>query len=518
MRSSRFRLASTAAATVLAAVTALTVVTPADAHTVSPVNANASTATRDVLNWLAHLPNRSSNRIASGFFGGYSNSGFSLNQTEELRAATGQYPAILSCDYGSGWATNSDITALVDHSCNGALKSWWTSGGLVTISVHLPSPANANGGGLNTPMGNFADLLNPSTAAGARWRQLQDKMAAGLQDLENAGVPVLFRPFHEVNGDWFWWGNRDPNTFKQVWQQMYTYLTGTKGLDNLLWVYSADFSRGNRTAYYPGASYTDVVGMDAYDDNPQVSGIQSAYAELVGLGKPFAFAEIGPDSQGSFDYGRWVTAFQQSYPKTSYFLAWNDGWGPARNSGASTLFNNSWIANRGEVDLGAVTEPGGGGTTTPPPSGGTLLNGFESGTEGWTGANVTGGPWQVTEWASQGTRALKSDVNLGAGAAYLKKTATTSLSGRTTLRATARVAPWGSFGTGSQAKLYVKTGAGWQWFDGGSVAVTSAGVNLSLSLAGVANLGDVREIGVQFVPGSGAGGTSAVYVDNVTVQ
>ncbi|MCI4064466.1 glycoside hydrolase family 26 protein [Micromonospora sp. R77] len=519
MRSRRLRLALSAAATALAAASVLTVIGPADAHTVTPANTNASASTRSVLNWLGHLPNRSSNRIASGFFGGYSNSGFSLSQTEELKSATGQYPAILSCDYGSGWATNSDITALVDYSCNSSLKSWWSSGGLVTVSVHSPSPANANGGGLNTAMGNFSDLLNPSTAAGARWRQLEDKMAAGLQDLENAGVPVLFRPFHEMNGDWFWWGNRDPNTFKQVWQQMYTYFTSTKGLDNLIWVYSADFSRGNRTAYYAGGSYVDIVGMDAYDDNPQVSGIQSAYNELVGLGKPFAFAEIGPDTAGSFDYGKWVTAFQQSYPKTSYFLAWNDSWSPARNQGASTLFNNSWIANRGEVDLGNVTEPGGGGTSSPPPpTGGTLLNGFESGTEGWTGTAVTGGPWQVNEWASQGTYSLKSDVNLGAGAAYLKKTATTSLSGKTTLRATARVAPWGSFGTGSQAKLYVKTGTGWQWFDGGSVAVTSSGVNLSLNLGGVANLGDVREIGVQFVPGSGAGGTSAVYVDNVTVQ
>ncbi|GAA1411901.1 glycosyl hydrolase [Catellatospora coxensis] len=504
------RAAGLVALTVAAAV--LSAVPPAQAHTVSPANPNASTAARSVLNWLAHLPNRSGNRIASGFFGGYSNSGFSLAQTEELRNATGQYPAILSCDYGSGWATAADITTLVDYSCNASLKSWHTAGGLVTISVHLPSPANANGGGLNTPMGNFADLLNSSTAAGSRWRALMDKMAQGLQDLENAGVPVLFRPFHEVNGDWFWWGNRDTNIFKQVWQQLYTYFTATKGLDNLLWVYSADFSRGNRTAYYPGGSYVDVVGMDAYDDNPQTSGIQSAYGELVGLGKPFAFAEIGPDSQGSFDYGRWVTAFQQNYPATSYFLAWNDGWGPARNQGASTLFTSSWVLNRGEVDLGSITEPGGGGGSA------TLLHGFESGLEGWSGSNVTGGPWRVGEWAVQGSQSLKADVNLASGVSYLRRTATQSLSGRTSLRAVARVAPWGSHAAGTQAKLYVKTGSSWQWHDGGTVTVTSAGAALSLTLTGVADLGDVREIGVQFIPAAGAGGTSAIYVDDVTVS
>ena len=507
MHSAGLRLGSGIAA-LLATATLLIATSPADAHTATPANPNSSTAAKNVLNWLAHLPNRSSNRIASGFFGGYSNSGFSLTQTEELRNATGQYPAVLSCDYGSGWATAPDITALVDYSCNSALKTWHAGGGLVTISAHLPSPANANGGGLNTPMANFADLLNPATAAGARWRSLMDKMAQGLQDLENAGVPVLFRPFHEVNGDWFWWGNRDANTFKQVWQQLYTYFTSTKGLSNVLWVYSADFSRGNRTAYYPGASYVDIVGMDAYDDNPQVTGVQSAYSELVGLGKPFAFAEIGPDTQGSFDYGRWVTAFQQSYPRTTYFLAWNDGWGPARNQGASTLFNNSWIVNRGEVDLGSITEPGGGGT---------LLNGFESGLEGWSGTNVTGGPWPVTEWAAQGSQSLKSDVNLASGASYLHRIATRSLSGKVTLRAVARVAPWGNHAGGTQARLYIKTGSSWQWYDGGAVTVGSTGTALSLTLTGVANLGDVREVGVQFIPAAGAGGGSAIYVDNVTV-
>ncbi|MBO4208352.1 glycosyl hydrolase [Micromonospora echinofusca] len=517
MRSSRLRVALGATASVLVATSVLATIGPADAHTVSPVNSSASTATRNTLNWLAHLPNRSSNRVASGFFGGYSNSGFSMNQTEELRAATGQYPAVFSCDYGSGWATASDITSLIDYSCNSTLKSYAASGGLITISVHLPSPANANGGGLNTPMGNFSDLLDANTAAGARWRAMMDKMAAGLQDLENADVPVLFRPFHEVNGDWFWWGNRDPNTFKQVWQQMYTYLTSTKGLDNVLWVYSADFSRGNRTAYYPGNSYVDVVGMDAYDDDPQAAGIQSAYGELVGLGKPFAFSEIGPDTSGSFDYGRWATAFKQRYPQTTYFLAWNDQWGPARNQGASTLFNDSWTVNRGEIVLGDVTEPGGGGTT-PPPTGGTLLAGFESGTDGWSGVNVTGGPWRVNEWAATGSWSLKSDVNLAGGASYLARIATRSLSGYTTLRATARVAPWGNHGSGTQAKLYVKTGGSWQWYDGGAVTVSSAGATLTLNLGAVANLGDVREIGVQFVPGGGASGGSAVYVDNVTVQ
>jgi hypothetical protein len=152
---------------------------------------------RSVLNWLGHLPNRPDSRAASGYFGGYTNIGdqnsFSLTQVNELHALTGQYPTLLGCDYARGWDSASDPTTLINSSCNSTLTGWWTAGGLVTIDLHLPSPANPGGGGLNSPMGNFADLLTPSTAAGTRWRPQLDKIAQGLQQLENAGVPVLFR-------------------------------------------------------------------------------------------------------------------------------------------------------------------------------------------------------------------------------------------------------------------------------------------------------------------------------------
>jgi mannan endo-1,4-beta-mannosidase len=478
-------------------------------HTVSPVNSNANTATRNVLNWLTHLPNGSSNRIASGFFGGYSNHGFGTGQVEELRTATNQYPAIFSCDYGAGWATASNPTTLIDFSCNSTLTSWWNSGGLVTISVHSPSPANANGGGLRTPMINFADLLNPRTAAGARWRSLLDQMAQGLQQLENAGVTVLWRPFHEMNGDWFWWGNRDENTFRQVWQQTFNYLTTTKGLDNLLWVYSVDSGRDNRTLFYPGNQYVDIVGVDAYDDNPQSSGIQSAYNELTGLGKPFAFSEIGPDTQGSFDYTQWNSAWQQNYLRTTYFLTWNDGWGPGRNQNASVFMNNPWIVNRGEVHFSQITEPGGS----------SLLYGFESSTDSWTGSNVAGGPWRVNEWASQGSWSLKADVNLaGASQIRLARVAPYDLSNRSALRATVRVAPWGNHAGGTVAKLYVKTGPRWHWYDSGNTRITANGTTLTLNLSSIPNRNNVREIGIQYLPASESSGRSAVYVDNVTAR
>jgi mannan endo-1,4-beta-mannosidase len=118
------------------------------AHSVSPSNTSSSVKTKEVYNWLAHLPNRTSNKIVSGYFGGYSNNGFATTQLEELKTATGQYPGVFGCDYGAGWATASDPTTLIDYSCNSTLKTYWNNGGLITINVHFPTPGSSTGGGL----------------------------------------------------------------------------------------------------------------------------------------------------------------------------------------------------------------------------------------------------------------------------------------------------------------------------------------------------------------------------------
>lgn len=481
-----------------------------NAHTVSPVNSGATQSTRDVLNWLAHLPSRVDNRVTTGFFGGYSNVTFATTQLDALYSATGQYPGIFGADYGAGWATADDPTTLIDYSCNDTLKTYWNNGGLITINVHYPSPGYANGGNLGTKLTNFSDLLNPATETGARWRSYLDKTAQGLADLRDAGVTVLWRPFHEMNGDWFWWGNQNTATFKNVWIDMYNYFTNTKGLNNLIWVYAPDFGRGNRTAYYPGAGYVDIVGLDVYDDNPGSSAtLPTAYNEMTGLGKPFAFTEIGPDTCGSFDYAKWPAALRQKYPKAAYFFAWNDQWAPQNNLNAYALINDIWSVNRGEINLSDITEPV------------NILYDFEGSTQSWSKTNVSGGPWSVTEWFYSCGYSLKADVNLSAAskAYYLYRTAAQNLSGKSYLKAHVKHAAWGDVGSGMSALLYMKTGSGYTWYDSGFSAInSSAATTLTIPLDGKLYLNDVREIGVVFVAPADASGATSVYVDYVTAE
>ncbi len=87
-------------------------------------------------------------------------------------------------------------------------------GGLVTINMHLPNPVSPNGGGYNNKENlNFADLINTGTTTGQTWRSFLDRMVLGLADLQQSGITVLFRPFHEMNGDWFFWGTQVKRKF-----------------------------------------------------------------------------------------------------------------------------------------------------------------------------------------------------------------------------------------------------------------------------------------------------------------
>ncbi|MDG6106303.1 discoidin domain-containing protein [Dactylosporangium aurantiacum] len=380
-----------------------------------------------VLNWLAGLPNGSTNRVASGFFGGYSGGTFNLDQTEQLHNQTGQYPAVLACDYGN-WVTSSNTQ--VNSSCNSTLKSWQQRGGLVSVGIHWPNPGS---GGFGTKLPNFADITNPGTAVGSAWLNSLKQVGDGLADLKSAGVVVLWRPFHEMNGDWFWWGNQDPTTFKNVWNSMHNYLVNTRGLDNLVWVYAPDFSRGNATGYFAGGNVVDIVGMDAYDDNPAASGIQSTYNQLLGLGKPFAFTEIGPDNS-PFDYGKWINAIKQYYPKTSYFLAWNDKWGPPQNQNSGALMNDPWTLNLGEVSISGGTTPPTSPPPTSPPAGQGACSAGYAVTDSWAGGfnaevtvrntGTTGiGTWTVT-WTFANGQTITNSWNTTlttAGAAVTAK-------------------------------------------------------------------------------------------------
>lgn len=330
----------------IALTVAFLVLMPAQrARAMDPANTKANAQARAILNYLEALPQRSEKRLISGQFTNYGSSA-KLTDCEDAFRKTGHWPAMIGLDYAEFSTGGLDYATVNRLAIEYARK-----GGLVTISAHLYDPANPRGGGLRDKGVNLETLLTPRHEVHERWMRELDTLAEGLRELRDAGVVVLWRPFHEMNGGWFWWGAKDPGVFIRVWRHMFDYFTRTKGLDNLLWVYSPN-QGAKVSAYYPGDTYVDIVGLDAYTDFVDSRHVKG-YEDLVKLPKPFGFTEFGPhgasDPPGDYDYVGFVDGVRKDFPRTSFFLAWHHNWGLGRNRNAKALLENPWVINREDL-------------------------------------------------------------------------------------------------------------------------------------------------------------------------
>jgi len=317
------------------------------ANALEPANPKANAKARTILNYFQSLGEREDKRLVSGQFTGFGR-GTSLQLMNEIHQRTGQWPALMGTDYAD-FAHGS----LTTQAPNQAAIQYWRAGGLVTISGHLYNPANPKGG-LRDQGVDLGPLLAPDSEIHARWMEELDSIASGLQELKDAGVVVLWRPFHEMNGGWFWWGAKDPASFIKLWRHMFDYFTKAKGLDNLLWVYSPN--HGDKTAaYYAGDRYVDIVGLDAYTDFVDRGHIKG-YGEVTKIEKPFGFTEYGPhgphNPPGDYDYQRFLDGVKKEFPKAVFFMSWDGKWSLARNNNVKEMLADAWMVNRLDMPAG----------------------------------------------------------------------------------------------------------------------------------------------------------------------
>ena len=136
--------------------------------------------------------------------------------------------------------------------------------------------------------------------------------AAYLKLLRDADIPVLWRPFHEAAGGWFWWG-KDAASFKSLWIAMFNYFK-TEGLDNLIWVWTTE---GNDADWYPGDQYVDIVGRDVY--NKETADCVSEYTSIA--------ENYGNKIVSLSEWGTVVLISEQwaSGARWSWFMPWYDG-------------------------------------------------------------------------------------------------------------------------------------------------------------------------------------------------
>ena len=304
----------------------------------------ASDSAKAVLAYLRSLTNRSESRIVSGQFGEDS------SEADDLAGKIGKYPGLIGRDYI--WTSIA--------SANADLISHWNANGLVTMSYHFNNPLG--GDAWNTSRVNLVQLVTDGTSVNTAFKEQLDTLASGLTQLQESGVPVLLRLFHEMNGGWFWWGLRNAEEFKSMWIYTFNYLTQRKGLHNLLWVFAPETNFN--FAYYPGSQYVDIIGIDIYgygSNLPKPGG----YDQLPSFDKPFGITELGLCSGGFYypevcppkDISGIITSIKTKMPKAVFWISWGGVYSISYNLNAAQLMDDPWIITRDEINLSGIILP-----------------------------------------------------------------------------------------------------------------------------------------------------------------
>jgi mannan endo-1,4-beta-mannosidase len=232
---------------------------------------------------------------------------------------------------------------------NDVLLEYTRAGGLVTLSVHTNNPVT--GGPAWDSRCDLREVITPGTPANRDWMSQLSQIADGLDELRQAGVVVLFRPFHEMTGGWFWWGGKDAELFMTLWRDTFNYLSRDRGLDHLLWVYTPAAGVGDMLNYYPSGEYVDLVGFDVY--TPAPATLRERYEQLLTTGKPFGFGEYGPVGGGAaagdattYDWATFARSLREDFPRACYFVTWRDHWGLDHYHNPGGLLNDPRILNR----------------------------------------------------------------------------------------------------------------------------------------------------------------------------
>ena len=208
---------------------------------------------------------------------------------EYIRELTGEMPAIRGIDL-LAYRSNSNWE---DHAPERAIQWVNEYKGIAALTWHWNVPTDETKSDFafyvestgNTPFTTFS-VTNAVTEGTWEHEQILadiDEIAKQLTKLKEADVPVLWRPLHEAEGAWFWWGAEGAESCVKLYRLLYDKLTNEYGLDNLIWVWTA-YPYETSAAWYPGDDVVDMIGYDKYnavDGLPNLSSIASTFYSLV---------------------------------------------------------------------------------------------------------------------------------------------------------------------------------------------------------------------------------------------
>ena len=223
---------------------------------------------------------------------------------ERVENLTGSHPVVFGQDFGYSKANSLDGINFRQRVVDNAIK-WHAKGAIITIMWHAVPPTTdaeftvwQGKDAVQSKLtdAQWADLTTEGTELNDRWKSQVDVVAYFLKQLRDAGIPVIWRPYHEMNGDWFWWGARPGDDgYRKLYRMLYDRLTNYHRINNLLWVFNANEigspNVGDYADFYPGHDYVDILATDIYNHGYN----RRDYDALLKLadGKPIAWGEVG---------------------------------------------------------------------------------------------------------------------------------------------------------------------------------------------------------------------------------
>ena len=231
-------------------------------------------------------------------------------EMNHIESVTGHLPVIRGLDF-----MHDDYRGTIERS-----RAWHERGGIVSICWHTGLVGKGYLECLNEKP-DFDAVLTRGTAEHELLMRRFSDAADALEVLQGENIPVLWRPFHEFSGGWFWWGKGGSAFFVKLWRLMYDYFTKERRLNHLIWVLG--FPGSIDEDWYPGDEYCDIAGSDTYDG---VTTNAAAFRALQALcpDKMLAFHECGtmplPD------------AFERDGAMWLWMMPWHNEWLLEKNS------------------------------------------------------------------------------------------------------------------------------------------------------------------------------------------
>ena len=267
----------------------------------------------------------------------------------------GFYPAVFGQDFGFSYPGYWDGINYRQRIVDEAI-SRHDEGFIITLMWHAVPPNRDEPVSFREAIQSdlteqeWKDLVTPGTLMNERWKSQVDVIAWFLKQLEYASVPVLWRPYHEMNGAWFWWGQqKGEDGYKKLWKMMFDRLVNFHGLNNLLWVYNTnEFKNGvdPHDTYYPGDEYVDILATDVYTEGFD----QVNYDQLKKLAgdKPMALGEVGvPPSVDKL----------AEQPKWTWFMKWGNPGSHREGVNEREIFGSDLVICHEELPWVNIKDP-----------------------------------------------------------------------------------------------------------------------------------------------------------------